>query len=86
MRTEAAARRGYGCFLSGRMIVNETDLEYFRRRARQEDECVRLARSRAARDRHLELAMAYRLKCSANSNDVGKTGDQDVNYMPLIRG
>lgn len=64
--------------LSGRLFVDQSELEYFRRRALQEDECVRLATSRAARDRHLELAMAYRLRCCANSNALGESGDQDV--------
>lgn len=37
------------------------DLEYYRRRLEQEEVAVRRATSKAARERHRELAEAYRL-------------------------
>jgi len=40
------------------------DLAYYRRRAAQEDEAARSAACQAARDRHLELAEAYRARCA----------------------
>ena len=58
--------------------MKESDLSYFRRRALQEDECVRKATSEQARDRHLELASAYRLRCAINCNYSDQSSDQDL--------
>ena len=38
------------------------DMEYYRRRLRQEEEAVKSASCEAARQRHQELAEAYRLR------------------------
>ena len=48
----------------------EDDLTYYQRRAQEEDRAVRASTSEAARDRHLELAAAYRLRCAVNSNST----------------
>lgn len=54
----------------------EDDLSYYRRRAQEEDEAVRRATNEEARDRHLELAAAYRLRCVVNSNSIAdEAGD-----------
>lgn len=42
------------------------DRTYFLRRALQEDEAARKAMSAEARERHLELAEAYRFRCRAD--------------------
>jgi hypothetical protein len=51
---------------------------YFHKRALQEDEAVRNAKNEAARDCHLELAAAYRMLCTANSNSQGGDTGQDL--------
>ena len=61
------------------------DLSYYRKRALQEDECVRKATCTQARDRHLELASAYRIRCAVNSNSQGAKGDQDVTPILFSR-
>ena len=58
----------YGGSLSERDPHVNDDLSYYRKRALQEDECVRKATCEQARDRHLELASAYRIRCAVNSN------------------
>lgn len=58
--------------------MQESDLSYYRRRALQEDECVRKATSERARERHLELASAYRLRCAINCNYGDQSSDQDL--------
>jgi hypothetical protein len=55
----------------------EDDLIYYQRRARDEDEAVRRATCQQARDRHLELAAAYRLRCVVNSNSIADDADDD---------
>jgi hypothetical protein len=42
------------------------DRTYFLRRALQEDEAARKATSAEVRERHLELAEAYRFRCRAD--------------------
>lgn len=42
------------------------DQTYYLRRAFQEDEAARAATCEAARERHLELAAAYRFRCCQN--------------------
>lgn len=61
------------------------DLNYYRRRALQEDECVRKATCEQARDRHLELAFAYRLRCAVNSNSERVVDDQEIAPIGLSR-
>lgn len=41
---------------------------------------------RASRDRHLELAAAYRMRCAINSNSQRAAHDQDVSPIGLSRG
>lgn len=43
--------------------MNHDDYAYFRSRAVQEEEAARSAACDAARERHLELADAYRARC-----------------------
>ena len=43
--------------------MDANDRAYFLRRAFQEEEAARLATCREARDRHEELAAAYRFRC-----------------------
>lgn len=68
----------------------EDDLIYYRRRARDEDEAVRHATSEKARDRHLELAAAYRLWCVEHSNSIADEADDeeegDLDEPPLVPG
>lgn len=42
------------------------DRAYYLRRALQEDAAARIAGCEAARQRHLELAAAYRIRCRPN--------------------
>ena len=74
----------YGRSLSERDATVNDDLSYYRTRALQEDECVRKATCEQARDRHLELASAYRMMCAVNSNSQ-RALDQDVSPIGLSR-
>ena len=54
--------RRFGTRLAHEVGIAVQDIEYFQRRLRQEEEAVKRASSGAARERHRELAEAYRLR------------------------
>jgi hypothetical protein len=61
------------------------DRTYYLRRALQEDEAARVATCREARERHLELASAYRLRRLLAADQESLTGPaEDVVQRPTI--
>ena len=62
-----------------RMMLD--DRTYFLRRALQEDAAARIAGCEAARQRHLELAAAYRIRCRPNAAITRLDSDAIVNFL-----
>lgn len=65
------------------------DFQYYTRRALQEDEAAASATCEEARDRHQELADAYRLRCSlipVEDRPVPKAAHRAGNRRPIDFG
>lgn len=56
--------------------MDANDRAYYLRRALQEQEAARTATCRKARDRHEELAAAYRLRCRMDALEPALVRDE----------
>lgn len=61
------------------------DYSYFRRRVVEEEAATRNAAGPLARERHGELAAAYRLRCGLIEKLIGKGAVRQIGAKPLAR-
>ena len=60
------------------------DRTYYLRRALQEDQAAAIATCTEARERHLELAAAYRLRCRADGQSHASPDDGTLAPVVMV--